>query len=230
MIAVSARAVSKTFGDGALAFQALAAIDLDVPSGELLMLAGPSGSGKTTLLSIIGCVLSATSGTLELFGEDVTRLKPKELPALRLSSIGFVFQGHNLIASLDAVDNVTLPLRMQGMSIGKANARAKDLLARVGLADKFASMPNELSGGQRQRVAIARALAGNPPLLLADEPTAALDAKSGLVVTELLKELNRESGVTVIVVTHDNRIFHLADRIVHLADGRIVDGHAHEGT
>jgi len=230
MIAVQARGVSKVFGEGALAFQALAEIDLEVPRGELLMLAGPSGSGKTTLLSIIGCVLSATSGALELFGEDVTRLKAKELPALRLSSIGFVFQGHNLIASLSAVDNVALTLRMQGVAVSKATARAKELLDRVGLAGKLSSMPNELSGGQRQRVAIARALAGSPPLLLADEPTAALDAKSGLVVTELLKELNRESGVTVIVVTHDNRIFHLADRIVHLADGRIVDGNPHEGT
>ncbi len=221
-IAIRTTGLNKIFGTGALAFQALADVDLEVRRGEFLMLAGPSGSGKTTLLSIIGCVLSATSGEVKLFEEEITRLPQKVLAPLRLESIGFVFQGHKLIASLSARENVMLIPRMRGLSNAESDAKARALLERVGLGDKAESLPSELSGGQRQRVAIARALAGDPPLILADEPTAALDAKSGLLVTELLRELNRERGVTVVVVTHDNRIFHLADRIIHLADGHIV--------
>ena len=223
-LAIDARGITKVFGSGALAYQALRGVDFQVAPGELVMLVGPSGSGKTTLLSIMGCVLTATSGELSLFGERITGRKEAELPLLRRALIGFVFQGHNLIASLDALDNVRLLLESRGASYREAVAEATGLLTRVGLGDKLRNHPAQLSGGQRQRVAIARALAGGPPLVLADEPTAALDAVSGLEVTQLLLELCRERGTTVVVVTHDNRIFHLADRIVHIEDGHIVPG------
>ncbi len=220
-LAIEARGISKTFGTGSLAFQALRDVDLDVVRGEFLMLAGPSGSGKTTLLSILGCVLDPTTGSLKLLGDEVTKLPRSRLPALRLERLGFIFQGANLIASLPARDNVALVLRMQGLSKREAFKRAEALLDRVGLSDKLSNLPSALSGGQRQRVAIARALAADPPIVLADEPTAALDAHSGLVVTELLREICRERGHTVVVVTHDNRIFHLADRRIHIEDGTI---------
>jgi putative ABC transport system ATP-binding protein len=220
---VRARQVTKVYGEGDVAYHALRGVDLDVHTGEFMMLAGPSGSGKTTLLSIIGCVLTPTSGSLELFGEDVSKLRESRLPKIRLSKIGFIFQGHNLIASLSARDNVALVMRLQGASARDALRRADEMLAKVGLGDKTHSLSSQLSGGQRQRVAIARALAPSPPLILADEPTAALDAQSGLIVTELLRKLSREEGHTVVVVTHDSRIFHLADRMVHIEDGRIRD-------
>ena len=223
-LAIDARGVGKVFGAGALAFRALDAVDFQVSPGELVMLVGPSGSGKTTLLSIIGCVLTATDGELRLFDERVSGRPERELPLLRRALIGFVFQGHNLIGALSARDNVRLVLESRGTTAHAARAEADALLAAVGLADKRDRLPAELSGGQRQRVAIARALASAPPLVLADEPTAALDAHAGLEVTELLTRMCRERGTTVVVVTHDNRIFHLADRIVHIEDGRIVDG------
>ena len=214
--------VTKTYGEGALAVQALKGVDLRVEAGEFLMLAGPSGSGKTTLLSILGCVLTPTSGRASLFGEELLGKSERELPRLRRRYIGFVFQGHNLLPSLTAAENVALPLRLRGYTAREARREATEVLARVGLEDKFDRRPAELSGGQNQRVAIARALAGRPPLVLADEPTAALDAQSGHRVTEALRELARERRHTVVVVTHDNRIFHLADRIVHMEDGRML--------
>jgi putative ABC transport system ATP-binding protein len=220
--AVDARGVTKVFGSGALAYQALRGVDFHVDRGELVMLVGPSGSGKTTLLSILGCVLTATAGDVRLFGTTITGRPEAELPRLRQALIGFVFQGHNLIASLSALDNVRLVLETRGLSRRAARAEAVALLTRVGLGDKLANHPDALSGGQRQRVAIARAVAGSPPLLLADEPTAALDAVAGLEVTQLLTELCRERGTSVVVVTHDNRIFHLADRIVRIEDGHIL--------
>ena len=223
-LAVDALNVVKVYGEGELAFTALHGVDFQVRRGEFIMLAGPSGSGKTTLLSILGCVLKATSGTVKLFGDDISHRPESQLPAIRLSMIGFIFQGNQLLASHTSRDNVALPLQLRGMSIRDSIKKAESLLDRVGLADKHASKPGDLSGGQRQRVAIARALAGDPPIILADEPTAALDAQSGQVVTELLREMCRERGVTVITVTHDNRIFHLADRIVHIEDGIIPNG------
>lgn len=220
--AVDARGITKVYGSGALSYQALRGVDFQVSSGELVMLVGPSGSGKTTLLSILGCVLTPTAGELSLFGTPITGRSQSELPILRQALVGFVFQGHNLLASLSAVDNVRLVLETRGYRRRDAADEARALIARVGLRDKENSLPDALSGGQRQRVAIARALAGQPPLVLADEPTAALDAVSGLEVTRLLTELCRERGTSVVVVTHDNRIFHLADRIVHIEDGHIV--------
>ena len=220
--AVRARGVRKVFGTGALAYEALRGVDFDVAQGEFMMLVGPSGSGKTTLLSILGCVLTATAGEVSLFGERIDTRKERDLPLMRRALVGFVFQGHNLIASLAAVDNVRLVLEARGTPRKQASAEAEELLARVGLADKRWNRPGELSGGQRQRVAIARAVAGAPPLVLADEPTAALDAHAGLEATELLLEVCRERGSSVVVVTHDNRIYHLADRIVHIEDGHIA--------
>jgi putative ABC transport system ATP-binding protein len=221
MNGVSLSAVTKTYGSGAVAYQALRGVDFSARPGEFVMLSGPSGSGKTTLLSILGCVLSPTSGDVHLFGQRVSGRRESELPALRLAYVGFVFQGSNLLVSLSARENVALPLELRGRSARDARREADELLARVGLGDRAGSKPRDLSGGQRQRVAIARALAGSPPLILADEPTGALDATNGLLVTELLRTLAKEHGHTVIVVTHDNRIFHLADRIVHIEDGII---------
>lgn len=222
MSAVVARGVTKTFGSGALAYQALKGVDFSADEGEFVILNGPSGSGKTTLLSILGCVLAASSGSVKLLGEEVVGLKPSALPALRLAYIGFIFQEHNLIASLDALANVMLPLELRGWTRREARAEGLRLLDAVGLADKVDSRAAQLSGGQRQRVAVARALAGSPPILLADEPTASLDAETGQLVTSLLKDLARAGGSTVLVVTHDNRIFHLADRIVGIEDGLIA--------
>ncbi len=221
-LTLAVKDVTKTYGTGAVAFQALRGVDFEARAGEFVYLAGPSGSGKTTLLSIMGCVLAPTTGEVRIFDEIVSGKRESQLPRLRLSYIGFIFQGHNLIASLDARENVAMPMRMRGYSVREANREADRLLERVGLGDKIERPPAELSGGQRQRVAIARALAGAPPIILADEPTAALDAETGMSITLLLKEMAREGGHTIVVVTHDNRIYHLADRIVHIEDGRIV--------
>jgi putative ABC transport system ATP-binding protein len=222
MNAVELKGLTKTYGTGALAFQALKGIDLTVKQGEFMMLVGPSGSGKTTLLSILGCVLAPTSGEGFLFGEKLHGRRESELPDLRLSYIGFIFQGNNLLPALSIEDNVAFPLELRGSTRKAAVAEARDVLTEVGLGDKLKRHPNDLSGGQRQRVAVARAVAGRPPLILADEPTASLDAETGQQVTELLKKLSTERGHTVVVVTHDNRIFHFADRTVHIEDGLLV--------
>jgi putative ABC transport system ATP-binding protein len=221
--AIEVRDLTKTYGSGNTAYQALRGVDFTASAREFVMLSGPSGSGKTTLLSVLGCVLTPTTGQVKLLGEDISRAKEEELPRLRLSYIGFVFQSHNLIEALPARENIAMLLRLRGWSSREARGEAVRLLESVGLADKIESKPRDLSGGQRQRVAIARALAGAPPIILADEPTAALDAHNGYAVTELLRTLAKEHGHTVVVVTHDSRIFHLADRIVHIEDGLIVE-------
>jgi putative ABC transport system ATP-binding protein len=221
--ALEVRNVTKTYGAGPNAYQALRGVDLTVREGEFVMLCGPSGSGKTTLLSILGCVLQATSGTVRLFGNDVSRRTESELPDLRLGYVGFIFQGHNLLASLSAEENIELVLELRGVARRAARAHAKDLLNRVGLGDKAERLPRELSAGQRQRVAIARALAGRPPLILADEPTASLDAENGALITATLRDLAKKEGHTVLVVTHDSRIVHLADRVIRIEDGLIEE-------
>ena len=221
--AIEVRDLTKTYGAGNTAYQALKGVDFVASPGEFVMLSGPSGSGKTTLLSILGCVLTPTSGDVKLLGEDISHAQEKDLPRLRLSYVGFVFQSHNLIEALSARDNIALLLEFRGGSRRDATREAVRLLESVGLADKVDAKPRDLSGGQRQRVAIARALAGAPPILLADEPTAALDAHNGYAVTEVLRALAREHGHTVVVVTHDSRIFHLADRIVYIEDGLITE-------
>jgi putative ABC transport system ATP-binding protein len=223
MSAIQVRGLTRQYGTGENAFLALRGIDLDVAPGEVLFVTGPSGSGKTTLLSILGCVLRPTGGTARVLAQDVGAMSERSLARFRLRELGFVFQGHNLIASLDAVGNVRLPLQLQGRSPGEAERAARAELEAVGLGAKLDRLPRDLSGGQRQRVAIARATAPRPPLLLADEPTASLDATSGREVTELMTRLARERGTTVIVVTHDPRIFPYADRIVSIEDGRLKE-------
>lgn len=226
-LAIDIKRLTKTYGTGALAFQALKGVDLQVAQGEFMMLVGPSGSGKTTLLSILGCVLSPTEGEAWLYGEALHGRKESALPRLRLEYIGFIFQGHNLMGALTAEQNIAVPLELRGYGHTAAINEAREILTAVGLKDKFAKRPDELSGGQRQRVAVARAIAGRPPLILADEPTASLDAESGMQVTQLLKDLCSQRGHTVVCVTHDNRIFHLADRTVYIEDGLIVPAPNH---
>jgi putative ABC transport system ATP-binding protein len=222
-LAIDARGVSKTFGEGELAVDALRGVDLQVEAGEFVMLVGPSGSGKTTLLSILGCVLSPTHGYVSILGESVSERSELELPALRRAYIGFIFQGYNLIDALSAHDNVAIGLRIRGVERASADDEAARVLERVGLEGRARNKPSQLSGGEMQRVAIARALAGRPPLVLADEPTASLDATSGRQVTEMLREISEEQHATVLVVTHDSRIFELSQRVIRIEDGRIEE-------
>jgi putative ABC transport system ATP-binding protein len=219
--AIAVDGVTKTYQSGAIAVHALRGVDLEVAPGEVLMLLGPSGSGKTTLLSIMGCILRATSGSVRIEGREVTQLPESMLPRVRLEHFGFVFQGFNLFPALTAAENVELALDLRGVRGRLARKRAEEALTRVGLAGKAAVLPANLSGGQKQRVAIARALVGDPAILLADEPTAALDSDSGRVVMELLCVLARERGRAVVLVTHDARTFRYADRIVEIEDGRV---------
>ncbi len=220
---IEIRDLYKTYGSGGAEVHALAGVDLDVAAGEVLMLMGPSGSGKTTLLSVMGCILRATSGSVKIEGREVARMVENKLPEVRLKHFGFIFQGFNLFPALTARENVELALKLKGLKGTRAKAEAAALLEQVGLADKLNAFPSDLSGGQKQRVAIARALAGEPPIVLADEPTAALDSQSGLTVMEILTGLARKRGRAVVVVTHDNRVLQYADRIVRIADGRVVD-------
>jgi putative ABC transport system ATP-binding protein len=220
---VSVRNVTKTYGEGRMTFRALNEVDLDVDRGELVLLMGPSGSGKTTLLSIIGGILRPTSGVVRLLGRDISSLDERDLPSVRLGHIGFVFQGFNLFLALTASQNVELAFHLKGVSRRDARRRAADLLDLVALSDKRDAYPSDLSGGQKQRVAIARALAGDPSIILADEPTASLDWHNGLALMQLLQELAHARERAVILVTHDSRIVKFADRIVKIEDGRIVD-------
>jgi putative ABC transport system ATP-binding protein len=220
--AVSVRNISKTYAQGEAAMRALDGVDLDVSRGEIVLLMGPSGSGKTTLLSIMGCILRPSGGTIRILGREVTRLHERELPSVRLEHIGFVFQGFNLFPTLTAQANVALALDLKGVSRRDGTRRAAALLEQVGLGQKLDAYPADLSGGQKQRVAIARAIAGDPPIVLADEPTAALDTASGHTVMGLLQALARARGRAVVIVSHDNRMLGYADRIVDLEDGRIV--------
>jgi putative ABC transport system ATP-binding protein len=221
--AVSVRDISKTYAQGEAAMRALDGVDLDVRRGELVLLMGPSGSGKTTLLSIMGCILRPSAGTIRILGREVTSLRESELPRVRLEHIGFVFQGFNLFPTLTAQANVALALDLKGVGRRDAGRRAAELLEQVGLGHKRDAYPADLSGGQKQRVAIARAIAGDPPIVLADEPTAALDTGSGHTVMGLLQTLARERDRAVVIVSHDNRMLGYADRIVHLEDGRIAE-------
>ncbi len=223
MKAIEVKNLVKTYGAGETSVHALKQVDLDVNEGELLLLMGASGSGKTTLISIVGCILSATSGSCVIRGMETVGLAQNKLPQVRLENIGFIFQGFNLFPALTAQENVEIALDLKNVRGAKAKRRAAELLERVGLADKLKSRPADLSGGQKQRVAIARALAGEPHIILADEPTAALDSVSGKLIMDLLQELAHEQRRAVVVVTHDNRIFDYADRIVHIEDGCISE-------
>jgi putative ABC transport system ATP-binding protein len=221
-LVVDARGVTKTFGAAGTAYQALRGVDLTVARGEVVLLWGPSGSGKTTLLSIVGGTLRATGGQVTVLGRELGGLSEAGLARFRAAHVGFVFQAHNLLAALDARDNVATMLELRGASRRQALREADALLDDVGLGGRGSALPAELSGGMRQRVAVARALAGSPELLLADEPTAALDAHNGLAVAELLARLARQRGRTVVIVTHDPRITHVGDRRVSLEDGRVT--------
>ncbi|OLB61710.1 MAG: ABC transporter ATP-binding protein [Acidobacteria bacterium 13_2_20CM_2_66_4] len=229
MPAIEARDLIKTYAQGEAAMRALDGVSIDIHAGELMLLAGPSGSGKTTLLSIIGCILRPSAGTLRVMGDDVSRMRERDLPAIRRERIGFVFQAFNLFPTLTAAQNVALALDLKGVAGRAARDRAAALLDQVGLGNKIDSYPADLSGGQKQRIAIARALAGNPPVILADEPTAALDSQSGRAVMDLLQRLAHERGRAVAIVTHDNRMLGYADRTVRMEDGRIVSDERTEG-
>jgi putative ABC transport system ATP-binding protein len=219
---ISIRQVKKFFQEGARGVPVLHGIDLDVGAGEVVLIMGPSGSGKTTLLSIMGCILRATSGSVRIAGREVATLPERELPAVRLQHIGFIFQGFNLFPTLTVGENVELSLDLKGVPTARAKEEARRLLEQVDLADKCDSFPADLSGGQKQRVAVARALAGSPSLILADEPTAALDSHSGRNVMRILQDLAHAQNKAVVVVTHDNRVLEFGDRIVRMEDGRIV--------
>lgn len=225
-LALHLRDVRKTYGEGDSAVRALRGIDLGVPSGQLVMLVGPSGCGKTTLVSILSGVLGADEGEVSVFGVDWRVLRPAEATARRAELMGFVFQSFNLIPTLNVLENTCVPLLVRGMREREAQERAAAMLVEVGLGDRLGSMPSQLSGGQQQRVAIARALVGKPRLLVCDEPTAALDGRTGQHIMDLIKaaasgqdEQGRDR--VVVVVTHDNRIFHYADRILEMEDGRL---------
>ena len=227
--AISVRGVTKTFAEGSGAVPALRGVDLDVHTGEVVLLMGPSGSGKTTLLSIMGCILRPTSGTVRIGGRDVTHLSEKQLPAVRLEHVGFVFQAFNLFSTLTARENVELMLDLHGVRGESARQRAGELLEQVGLLDKSETFPANLSGGQKQRVAIARALAGRANLLLADEPTAALDSATGRSVIGMMRALAHEQRRAVVIVTHDPRVLEFGDRIVYIEDGLIRDPNDSKG-
>ncbi|HEY9651730.1 MAG TPA: ABC transporter ATP-binding protein [Coleofasciculaceae cyanobacterium] len=211
-----------TFESGKHRFQVLKGIDWDVKGGDIQLLMGPSGSGKTTLLSILAGLLTPTEGEVHLLGEDVTKMSPAKLAQFRLENIGFIFQGFNLFPALTASENIELVLNIKGIQGKKAQYQAQALLEQVGLGLHGNQKPSDLSGGQKQRVAIARALAGNPPLIMADEPTASLDSQSGHAVIELIRKLAKEGGSTVMMVTHDPRVIDVADRIAYLEDGVLM--------
>jgi putative ABC transport system ATP-binding protein len=220
--AIRVRGLTKHYLEGVTRVSALEGVDLDVLKGEVLLLMGPSGSGKTTLLSIMGCILRSSAGSVRIAGNEITDLSERELPRIRLRHVGFVFQAFNLFPTLSAEENVEVALELKGIRGARARREARDLLAQVRLADKCSVYPADLSGGQKQRVALARALAGNPEILLADEPTAALDSHTGRVVLELLCEMAHQQNRAVVIVTHDNRIVDLGDRLVRLEDGRVT--------
>jgi putative ABC transport system ATP-binding protein len=218
---IAVEGLSHSFGKGSLRKQILFDITTEIPRGEIVIVTGPSGSGKTTMLTLVGALRSAQEGSVRVLGQELCGAKPRILEKVR-KQIGFIFQQHNLLDALSSIQNVQLGARVTGrISRSELRRRSADMLAAVGLEDRMGHHPYQLSGGQRQRVAIARALVGEPEMLLADEPTASLDKESGREVVDRMKVLAREHGTTILLVTHDNRILDIADRIVHLEDGRL---------
>ncbi len=222
MFNLAAEDVTKIFCEGRETVSVLKGASLHLAPGEVLALEGPSGSGKTTLLSILGCLLSATSGRVEVAGHAVDATKPSKLQAVRRQHIGFVFQQFNLFPALSALENVEYALNLKGVGGDEASEQARELIARVGLTDRARFLPRDLSGGQKQRVAIARAMAGSPSVVLADEPTANLDASVAGQVLDLFRELARSEGRSLLIVTHDPKVRRVADRVVRIEDGRIA--------
>ena len=216
------KSIYKTYQQGKLSVPVLKDINLSVEAGDYLAIMGPSGSGKTTLMNIIGCLDKATSGSYVLSGSDITGMKDNKLSDVRLNKIGFVFQSFNLLPKQNAVDNVALPLLYAGVKPKKRRAMAKAALEKVGLGDRISFKPTQLSGGQCQRVAIARAIVNNPDLLLADEPTGALDSASGKAVMDLFHTLNDE-GMTILMITHDQKVANHAKRVKYIFDGMLSD-------
>ncbi len=220
-ILISARGLERAYASGEDVVYAIRNIDLDIHQGEYLSLMGPSGSGKSTFFNMIGALDIPTGGTISIGGRDLRKLKASQLAFLRCVNIGYIFQNYNLIEVVSALKNVTLPMRFRGLSEKAAREKASVLLESVGLGQRMHHLPGELSGGQQQRVAIARALANDPSLLLADEPTANLDSKTGLQIVELLSKLSRDRGVTVVSATHDHNMLAVSDRVVYLRGGEV---------
>ena len=228
-LAVHCQGVFKAYDTGGQQVIALRGVDLDIHTGRLMMLVGPSGCGKTTLISVIAGILNQDHGVCEAFGQDLLHLRQKDLLKFSARNIGFVFQAYNLLPTLTAVENASIPLIINGLGRAEANRRAAEMLARVGLGDRLGSLPAQLSGGQQQRVAIARALVHDPRLIVCDEPTSALDHETGHRVMELLKTIALDDRKALVIVTHDARIFEFADGIAHMDDGHITkleDHHA----
>jgi putative ABC transport system ATP-binding protein len=222
MMTLEAAHLSKIYRGGSIEVSAVQDVSLAAASGEMIAIMGPSGSGKTTLLSMLGCILRPTSGSVTIKGEQVWKLGENRIPYIRRHSVGFIFQAFNLFAALTAQENVEVALNLKGVSGRSARQQALRLLELVGLADRARFSPRDLSGGEKQRVSIARALSGEPPLILADEPTANLDSKNGERVMLLLRGV-AQAGRAVVVVTHDSRMLPFVDRVVHLVDGRLAE-------
>jgi putative ABC transport system ATP-binding protein len=220
--AISIAQLNHYFGRGALRKQVLYDINLQIDRGEIIIMTGPSGSGKTTLLTLMGSLRSLHEGSLNILGTELFDAS-KEQMLLTRRNIGYIFQAHNLLGFLTAYQNVEMALEIQDVTAVEADERIREMLAAVGLEHRMDYYPSDLSGGQKQRVAIARALVSQPKIILADEPTAALDKKSGRDVVEIMEKLAREQGCTILLVTHDNRILDLADRIIYMEDGYLVN-------
>jgi putative ABC transport system ATP-binding protein len=216
---IEAAHVRKAYGSGSMRVEALKEVNLALPGGKLTVLIGPSGSGKTTLLSILGCMLAPTAGRVRICGTSINEARPEELARIRQEHIGFVFQSYHLFSTLTVAENVMLALDLRGERGAPALAKTKEVLASVGLTSKLRSFPRQLSGGEQQRVAIARAVVAEPSAILADEPTASLDAANGHAITAILSAIAKERGRAVLVVTHDQRVFEFADKIAYIEDG-----------
>ncbi|MBI3942542.1 MAG: ABC transporter ATP-binding protein [Chloroflexi bacterium] len=219
---ISITNLQKTYHMGNVQVPALQGVSVEIRRGEFIAIMGPSGSGKSTLMNLIGCLDTPSGGYYQLDGVDVEQLSGDELAAVRARKLGFVFQQYNLLPRQSALRNVEMPLIYRGVPAGERRRRAGIALQIVGMGDRMDHRPNELSGGQQQRVAIARALAGSPAVILADEPTGALDSKTGIEIMRILQRLNREQGLTILLVTHEHDIAAFAQRILHLSDGKLV--------
>ncbi|MHC4661073.1 MAG: ABC transporter ATP-binding protein [Planctomycetota bacterium] len=229
MASIEARNLTRTYRIGKVEVRALDGVDLDLEKGGFAAVVGPSGSGKSTLLSLLGGLDTPTSGAISVDGRRLDGMSSHELALYRLTSVGFIFQDFFLLGHLTALENVEVPLKLAGTDKRTRRTRAAELLEMVGLTDRAGHRPREMSGGERQRIAMARALANNPALVLADEPTGNLDSKTGTEITETLSRLNREQGITLLVVTHDGEVAKMARQRFTLIDGRIVNGAEAEG-